>query len=89
MEIVIVEREYDEPLTDESMADIVRRGAPCLALRRVTPLRTYLSKDRRRAICTYEGPDAASVRAANDEAGVAYTRVWSCSVHPSETDPRD
>lgn len=80
MEIVIVEREYEEPLTDEEIDDIARRTAPCLSLRRVTSLRTYLSKDRRRAVCTYEGPDAASVRAANDEAGVAYTRVWSCSI---------
>lgn len=80
MELVIVEREYDEPLTEEEAERMVREGSPCFDLRRVKHVVTYLSKDGRRAFCAYEAPDAAAVRAANEEQGSAYVRVWSACV---------
>ena len=86
MEIVIVERVFDEPLSEEQAAAMLRGAAECYRLRRVTHLHTYLSKDGRRAICTYEAPDAATVREASDEQGTPYSRVWTASWIPGRTE---
>lgn len=87
MELVIVERVFDEPLTAEAVATMQRDGAACYRLRRVKHLQTYLSKDGRRSICAYEAPDAATVREASEEQGVPYTRVWTADAFPGAPDP--
>jgi hypothetical protein len=80
MELVIVERAYEVPFTDEQVADLVRRAGPCFSIRRIKRLTTYASKDRRRTICLYEAPDASTVRDVHDQEGVAYVRIWSADV---------
>ncbi len=80
MELVIVERTYEQPFTDEQVADLVRRAGPCFAIRRIRRLTTYVSKDRRRTICLYEAPDASTVRDVHDQEGVAYVKIWSADV---------
>ena len=80
MELVIVERTYEPPFTDEQVADLVRRAGPCFSIRRIKFLSTYASKDRRRTICIYEAPDASTVRDAHDQEGVAYVRIWSADM---------
>jgi hypothetical protein len=77
MELVIVERVYEEPLTDEIAEELRRKAGPCFAMRRIRWLSTYLSKNRLRAICMYEAPDAASVRDAHDQEGFPYARIWA------------
>lgn len=79
MELVIVERAYSTPFTDEQVDDLRRRFGPCFSLRRIRWLRTFFSKDRLRAICFYEAPDASTVRDVHDQEGVAYERIWSAS----------
>jgi hypothetical protein len=80
MELVIVERAYEVPFTDEQVADLVRRAGPCFSIRRIKRLTTYASKDRRRTICLYEAPDASTVRDVHDQEGVAYVKIWSADV---------
>jgi hypothetical protein len=80
MELVIVERAYEIPFTDEQVADLVRRAGPCFSIRRIKRLTTYASKDRRRTICLYEAPDASTVRDVHDQEGVAYVKIWSADV---------
>jgi len=77
MELVIVERVYPSPLTDQRLEDLRRRLGPCFELRRITWQRTYFSRDRTRSICLYRAPDASTVRDAHDQEGVAYERIWS------------
>jgi len=77
MELVIVERAYAEPFTDADISALKRRAGPCFELRRIKHLHTYASKDRLRAICIYEAPDATSVREVHDQEGVAYVKIWS------------
>lgn len=84
MELVMVEREYEEPLSREAAEQLVSDGNPCFTLRRVKHLVTYLSKDGRRAICLYEAPDAAAVRAAAEESDSPYVRVWTAHTIASE-----
>jgi hypothetical protein len=74
---LIVEYEYDPPLTDERLNDASRALRPCLEVRGITRLRTWLSNDRRRGMCEYRAADAESVREAYRTAAVGYTRIWS------------
>lgn len=81
MPYLIVEYDYDPPLTDEELDRVSAALNPCLAVRGIRRLRTYLSTDRRRAFCEFEGPDAESVREAYHSAKVKYARVWTADLH--------
>lgn len=77
MELVIVERHFDQPFTEEQGATMIRRFGPCLSVRRITRLQSFISKDRLRTLCIYEAPDASSVRDVHDREGIPYVRIWS------------
>ncbi len=77
---IIVERSFDTPLTEEDLKATEARMMPCLDLYRVRWIRSYWSADRRRMICEYEAPDAASVKSVQREADARFDRVWSAEV---------
>jgi hypothetical protein len=52
--------------------------ALCLSNHRVTLLRCYVSKDRRRMIGVYRAPDAESVRRALRDDSAPFESVWPC-----------
>jgi hypothetical protein len=85
MQQVVVERSFDEPVAFEAIQAIEDRGAWCLEMHNVRFLRTFFSLDRRRMICIYLAPDAESVRLAQSQAGVPFTRVWPAE--PVSVDP--
>ena len=67
----IVERQFDPPLTEADLKATEGRMAPCLDLYNVRWIRSYWSADRKRMICEYDGPDAASVKSVAAEINVA------------------
>lgn len=73
---IIVERTFEPPLTEDELRETETRMAPCLELYNVRWLRSYWSADRRRMICTYEAPDAASVKSVQREAAAKFDRIW-------------
>jgi hypothetical protein len=77
MALVILERSFDPPLTDERLGEINGRLGPCLDRGNVRWIRSYQSRDRRRLICEFEAPDAGVVRGALRQARVDHDRVWS------------
>lgn len=76
MALVVVEKSYEEPLTEESWDEGDRILKPCLDVRSVRWLRSLVSQDRKRTLCLFEGPDAESVREAYRSAGLAFERVY-------------
>jgi hypothetical protein len=50
----------------------------------ITPLASFISRDKRRLICTYEAPDAEAVRKANETAGLPFDNVWTATVFNEE-----
>lgn len=80
MERVIVERTFDEPLDMAELQARENAASWCLDAWGITPLASYLSRDRMRIICTYEAPDAEAVRRANQTAGLPFDNVWSATV---------
>lgn len=77
MELIVVERRYERPITDQEVIEAVRRAGPCLAIRRIKRLQTILSKDRLRSVCLYEAPDASTVRDVHDQEHIPYVEIWS------------
>jgi hypothetical protein len=87
MEHVFVERVFAEPVDLKALNATFRAGASCFDMRRVTSVRTAVSRDGLRMICEYLAPDADSVRSANESAGLPFERVWTGQVleaSPSE-----
>ncbi len=74
---VVVARRFDQPVTLEAIQAIEDAGSWCLDAHQVSFVRTYFSLDRRRMICLYRGPDAESVRAAQQQAAMPFDAIWS------------
>jgi Protein of unknown function (DUF4242) len=80
MSLIIVERTFERPLSDDDLiADGIRERS-CLTCYGVKMRRAVLSADRVRMICEYESPDAESVRKVLREAGNSFDRVWAGKV---------
>jgi hypothetical protein len=79
MELVLVERSFDQPMSFEDVQKLEDEGSWCFDAYKVRFLKTLCSRDRRRMLCLYEAPDAEAVRLAEDRARVPYDRIWTCS----------
>jgi hypothetical protein len=77
---IIVERSFATPLTEQDLKATEARMAPCLDLYRVRWVRSFWSEDRKRMICEYEAPDAASVKSVQREADARFDRIWPANV---------
>jgi len=80
MSRIIVERKFEVPESMEKLQAQEDRFAWCLQQHRVTFIRSYFSKDRRRMICEYEAPDAEAVRETQRTAGMPFERIWAADV---------
>jgi hypothetical protein len=77
---VMVERKFGEAESfDELQAQEVSFGW-CAEQHRVTFIRSYFSKDRKRMICEYEAPDAEAVRKLQRTASMPFERIWTATV---------
>jgi Protein of unknown function (DUF4242) len=77
---VIVETEFDPPLSQEQHDAQAERSEPCLEAYGIRWLHTFLSSDRRRMVCEFEADDAEAVRSALRSAGIGFLRVWLAEV---------
>ncbi|MBW4618890.1 MAG: DUF4242 domain-containing protein [Cyanosarcina radialis HA8281-LM2] len=77
MTIAIVETLSDFPLNPEEPNDISLRVLDCLAERHATWRYSLLSSDRHRMICTFDAPDAESVRESYRKGGAGFSRIWA------------
>jgi hypothetical protein len=77
MVFLILEKEFDGPLTPAVHDGESELLEPCLEAHGVRWLRSYISLDRRRMICEFEAADSEAVRSSFRSAGVNFTRVWA------------
>jgi hypothetical protein len=81
MPYLLVTYDYNPPLTAEVMADNGKRLAPCLEVRGIRHLRSWVSSDRTWGVCEYEAADAESVREAYRSAEVKFLAVRSADLY--------
>jgi hypothetical protein len=77
MPFLIVEYDHDPPLTDERLSVVSAALNPCLDVRGIKRLRSWISQDRRRGLCEFYAPDAASVQEAYRSADVGFSKIWA------------
>lgn len=77
---LIVERNFDTPLTDADIADMGSRLLPCIAQYGGEWLQSYVSADRKHTVCAFDAPDAESVRMAHRTAEVRLDKVWQADI---------
>jgi hypothetical protein len=80
---LILEKEFDPPLTHEQHDRESEQVDPCLEAYGARWIRSCLSTDRRRMICEFEADDAEAVRSAFRSAGVSFGRVWTAELFES------
>jgi hypothetical protein len=78
MEVVLVERSFEQPVAFQDIQTLEDAGSWCLDAHHVRFLKTFFSRDRRRMLCLYEAPDAEAVRLAETQARVPYDVAWTC-----------
>jgi Protein of unknown function (DUF4242) len=86
MVLAIVETLSDSPLTPEEPTDVDYRVFDCLTERNATWRYSLLSVDRHRMICTFDAPDAESVRQSYRKAGGFFNRIWAGEIIQPEGD---
>ena len=87
MSLVIVERAFAEPEPFAAINARGDRGTWCYELYGIRFDGAYFAADGRRMICTYEAPDAESVRMAQRRVDLPVTRVWSATFRRATRPP--
>jgi hypothetical protein len=80
METVVVERTFEQPVDIEALQASEDNSHWCLEAHNVRFIQSFISPDRKRAICVYEAPDAESVRIVNTTTKIPFDKVWSASL---------
>jgi hypothetical protein len=80
MPYLIVESEYDPPVSDDALVNMSESLRPCIDMRGIRKLRSWIAEDRRRVICEFHAADTESVRQAYRSAEVAFARVWRATL---------
>ena len=75
MELVLVERRFDEPANLEDISKLMRDNSWCSETYKIRFVKTLFSRDRRRMLCLFEAPDTESVRLAEEKSRVSYERA--------------
>jgi hypothetical protein len=86
MQRVVVEKQFEQPITYDQYARIVRdEGKWCFEQYRVAYHATYLSADGRRTVCIFDAPDAEALRMVGRALGTAEGFAWSAEFHVPST----
>jgi hypothetical protein len=81
MPYLIVEYDFNPPLTEEALERAAKTLAPCLEVRNIKKLRSVISADRLRGYCEFEAPDAETLREAYRSARIAFRSVWPAQIY--------
>jgi len=83
MSTVVMQRVYSDGRSDTQIDEMNGKIGPCLEINGVKHLSTMVSKDRTRFICSFEAPDAQTVKRAIESSGVAFERIYAVDVFTS------
>ena len=78
---MLLERDFDPPLTRAEVVGMGQESGECFSLHKVEWHQSFLAAGGRRLLCWFSGPDAESVRIALRQAGVGPHRLWRATIH--------
>jgi hypothetical protein len=76
MALVIMEKTFPEPATDEIVDKMRKATEACFEINDMARKVTYASADRLRFICVMDARDLETARRALESAGMKYDRLW-------------
>lgn len=77
---VLVEKIFESPISQEKWNQDIAIGIPCHNAHNVRWIRSMMSRDRSRAICEFEAPDADTVRRSFRKVGLPFARIWTVDI---------
>jgi len=81
---VLVEKIFDEPISQEKWDRDIAVGIPCHNAHNVHWIRSMMARDRRRVICEFEAPDVETVQRSFRKAKLPFVRIWAIDlIEPS------
>lgn len=80
MEDVLIERDFDEPVSYDTFKGASARDPGCLARYRVTYHGSYVALSDKKMICHARAPDAESVRTPSRITGAPFSRIWTADM---------
>ena len=79
---IILERQFDGPMSPEAFKEMGLEHAACLKIYRVEWRESLLAEDGSRLTCRFESPDTESVRRIAERQGRTTSRIaWPGAVH--------
>lgn len=83
MPYVVVERTWESPITPQILEKAAQKMLGCIAARHGQWVRSMITPDGKRTICTFDAPDAESIRQSYREMGVEYDAIWTAQMMES------
>lgn len=81
MTTLVLERDFERPLSKADVIDIIVHSGWCLQLHNVQWLGSMLASSGRSMVCRFEAADAESVRLALRQAGMDTRMLWPGTTH--------
>ncbi len=81
MNDVIVEREYEAPMSKAELLLMSQEGASCMELYNIAWKTSFLSENGRKLACHFQAVDAETVRTALRQIGAEVKAVWPGTIH--------
>jgi hypothetical protein len=78
---MLLERDFDTPITRAEVIAMGHESEGCFGRYRVIWHQSFLASGGRRLICWFSGPDAESVWMALRQSGVGPHEIWAGTVH--------
>jgi hypothetical protein len=76
----VVEYTFETSLSEADFKGAFNALKPCLEVRNIRRLRSWLAEDRLHMICEFEASDTQSLREAYRSAEVPFARMWSGTI---------
>ena len=84
---ILLERQFETPLSPEGFHELAMEHRECLPLYRIEWHESLLADDGHRLLCRFESPDTESVRQFADKQRGATSRIaWAGTVHDTGRD---
>ncbi len=76
MPLFLMEKNFEEPASDELIDKMRQATEVCFEINDMTREITYASDDRKRFICVMSARDLETARRALESAGMDYSSLW-------------
>ena len=86
MSHIFLERIFDDPVSTDAAAEMLRAGGTCLGIYNAQWRESMLSVDGKKMYCHFEAPDTEAMRNVMRFNNADYQAIWSSEIHDTGTE---